>query len=83
MTKFSLAILNVLNDSDAQTPSKALCISQILTLMAEKQRKSYSTVYRHLNNMAQLGYVKCGLFDGLASTYLITASGKLFCKNQY
>lgn len=83
MTKFSLAILNVLNDNDVETPSKALCVSQILSLMEEKQRKSYSTVYRHLCNMKGLGYVKCGLIDGLASTYYITESGKLFCKAQY
>ena len=71
MTKFSLAILNVLNDNDVETPSKALCVSQ-----------SYSTVYRHLCNMEHLGYVKCGLVDGLASTYFITDSGKSFCKTQ-
>ena len=82
MTKFSLAILNVLNDNDVESPSKALCVSQILTLMEEKQRKSYSTVYRHLSNMEHLGYVKCGLVDGLASTYFITDSGKSFCKAQ-
>lgn len=82
MTKFSLAILNVLNDNDVETPSKALCVSQILSLMEEKQRKSYSTVYRHLCNMEHLEYVKCGLVDGLASTYFITDSGKSFCKAQ-
>lgn len=65
----------MLNDNNAETPSKALCISQILSLMEEKQRKSYSTVYRHLCNMEHLGYVKCGLVDGLASTYMITESG--------
>lgn len=82
MTKFSLAILNVLNDNDVETPSKALCVSQILSLIEEKQRKSYSTVYRHLCNMEHLGYVKCGLVDGLASTYFITDSGKSFYKAQ-
>lgn len=82
MTKFDLAILKVLNDSEVETPSKALCVSQILALMDEKQRKSYSTTYRHLLNMEQLGYVKCGLAEGLASTYLITESGKIFCKAQ-
>lgn len=82
MTKFSLAILIVLNDNDVESPSKALSISQILSLMREKERKSYSTTYRHLCNMAQQGYVKCGLFDGLASTYFITETGKSFCKAQ-
>ena len=32
--------------------------------------------------MEHLGYVKCGLVDGLASTYFITDSGKSFCKAQ-
>jgi len=82
MTKFGLVILTVLNDNSADTPSKALSVSQILELTKEKQRKSYSTTYRHLCNMEQLGYVKCGLVDGLASTYFITESGKLFCKEQ-
>ncbi|MCM1044442.1 MAG: hypothetical protein NC417_02925 [Candidatus Gastranaerophilales bacterium] len=82
MTKFDLAILKVLNDSEVETPSKALSVSQILILMEEKQRKSYSTTYRHLLNMEQLGYVKCGLAESLASTYLITESGKIFCKAQ-
>ena len=83
MTKFSLLILTVLNDNNVETPSKALSVSQILALMDEKKRKSYSTTFRHLHNMEELGYVKCGLVDGLASTYLITESGKLFCKAQY
>lgn len=47
-----------------------------------EQRKSHSTVYRHLFNMEHLGYVKCRLVDGLASTYFITDSGKSFCKAQ-
>lgn len=83
MTKFGLVILSVLNENSADTPSKALSVSQIMELTKENQRKSYSTTFRHLHNMEELGYVKCGLVDGLASTYLITESGKLFCKEQY
>lgn len=82
MTKFSLEILMVLNDNAIETSSKALSVNQILSLVDEKQRKSYSTTYRHLCNLAQLGYVKCGLFDGLASTYFITETGKSFYKAQ-
>lgn len=82
MTKFSVSILKVLNDNAIETSSKALSVNQILSLMEEKQRKSYSTTYRHLCNLAQLGYVKCGLFDGLASTYFITETGKSFYKAQ-
>lgn len=83
MTKFGLAILVMLNDNDVDSSSKALSISQILELISEKQRKSYSTTYRHLQNMVTQGYIKCGLVDGLASTYLITDTGKTFCKAQY
>lgn len=83
MTKFSLVILTVLNDNNAETMSRALSISQIIELMEEKQRKSYSTTFRHLLNMAELGYVKRGLDDGLALTYFISESGKLFCKANY
>ena len=82
MTKFSLEILMVLNDNYVTSSSMALSMSQILSLMDEKKRKSYSTIYRHLCNMVQLGYVKCGLVDGLASTYFITQTGQLFCKAQ-
>lgn len=83
MTKFSLKILMVLSDNDIDSSSKALSISQILSIMQEKERKSYSTIYRHLCNMAQQGYVKCGFVDGLASTYFITETGRSFCKAQY
>ena len=83
MTKFSLAILMVLSNNGAETPSKALSIPQILSLMDEKERKAYSTAYRHLGNMKQLGYVKSGLPDKDAVTYLITESGKLFCNAQF
>ena len=82
MTKFGLVILMVLNDNSADVPSKALSICQIRELTKEKLRKSYSTTYRHLHTMEELGYVKCGLVDGLASTFLITESGKLFCNAQ-
>lgn len=83
MTKFSLVILTVLNDNNAETMSRALSVSQIIELMEEKGRKSYSTTFRHLLNMAELGYVKRGLDDGLALTYFISESGKLFCKANY
>ncbi|MCR2050812.1 hypothetical protein NSB25_26640 [Acetatifactor muris] len=83
MTKFSLVILTVLNDNNAETMSRALSVSQIIELMEEKRRKSYSTTFRHLLNMAELGYVKRGLDDGLALTYFISESGKLFCKANY
>lgn len=83
MTKFSLAILKVLNDNDVGSSGKALSISQILALMPESQRKSYSTMYRHLSNMVHSGYVKCGLDDWLASTYFITKAGQGFYHLQY
>ena len=83
MTKFSLVILTVLNDKSAKTPSSALSVSQIIELMGEKRRKSYSTTFRHLLNMAELGYVKRKLDEGLALTYFISESGKLFCKANY
>lgn len=83
MTKFSLTILMLLNDNDVGSTSKAMSVSQILTLMDDKQRKSYSTTYRHLYNMEKLGYVKCGFVDGLASTYYISDTGKMFCKANY
>lgn len=82
MTKFSLAILTVLNNNNVETPSNALSVNQIMGLMEEKRRKSYSTTFRHLLNMAELGYVKKGLDDGLALTYFISESGKSFCKAQ-
>lgn len=83
MTKVNLVILKVLNDNEIETSSKALSVGQIISLTDEKQRKSYSTVYRHLCDMAKHGYVKCGLIDGLASTYYITDTGRLFCKANY
>ena len=39
MTKFGLVILSVLNDNGADTPLKALSISQIMELTKEKLRK--------------------------------------------
>lgn len=83
MTKVGLTILKVLNDKNVDTPSKAFSVNQVISFMEEKQRKSYSTVYRHLFNMEKQGYVGYGLIDGLASTYYITDSGKSFCKAQY
>lgn len=82
MTKFGLAILQVLNDNDASTSSKAFSIIQILELIPEKQRKSYSTTYRHLQNLVTQGYIKCGFSDGMASTYFIRETGKSLCKAQ-
>lgn len=72
----------VLSDNDVRSSPMALSVSQILSLMDEKKRKSYSTTYRHLCSMVQQGYVKCGLVDGLASTYFITETGQSFCKAQ-
>ena len=82
MTKVSLTILKVLNDNEIETSSKALTVGQIISLTYEKKQKSYSTIYRHLWNMAEQGYVKCGLVDGLASTYFITETGQIYCNEQ-
>lgn len=83
MTKFALEILGVLNDNDVSTASKAFSISQILELIPENQRKSYSTTYRHLQTLVTQGYIKCGFSDGLKSTYFILETGKSFCKEQF
>lgn len=82
MTKFDLTILSVLYDNGIDTASKAISIGQILSLIPSKHRKSYSTTYRHLNSIVQQNYAKCGLIDGLASTYFISESGKLFYNAQ-
>lgn len=82
MTKVSLAILKVLSDNEIESSSKALSVSQIMVMIDERNKKSYSTIYRHLCNMANKGYVKLGLFDGLASTYQITETGKIFYNTQ-
>lgn len=82
MTKVSLAILGVLCDNKIETSSKALSVNQIILLMDKRGKKSYSTIYRHLGNMTEQGYVKCGLCDALAFTYFITESGKLFYNAQ-
>lgn len=80
MSKFGLAILTVLNNNEIVTAINAASISQILELLPEKQRKSYSTTYRHLQSMVEQGYIKCGLVDGLASTYIISDMGRAYCK---
>lgn len=80
MSKFGLAILTVLNNNEIVTVMNAASISQILDLLPECQRKSYSTTYRHLQSMVEQGYVKCGLIDGLASTYIISDMGRTYCK---
>jgi len=82
VTKFSLSILAVLCSEDVTVASKSLSIPQILELMSEPQRKSYSTTYRHLLNMVKQGYVKCGLDDGAASTYYLSSSGVSFYQSQ-
>lgn len=83
MSKFGLAILTVLNNNEIVTVMDTASISQILDLLPECQRKSYSTTYRHLQSMFAQGYIKCGLVDGLASTYFISDTGKTFCQQQY
>lgn len=82
MTKFDYEILMLLNEKNVDNPLKAINISQILEDISVAKRKSYSTVYRHLQEMTKRGYVKCGLVDGLASTYYIDALGKAYCKTQ-
>lgn len=81
MTKFDYEILMLLCNQNVDNPLKAMNISQILEEIPVVRRKSYSTTYRHLLSMAQQGYVKCGLIDGLASTYYISELGRAYCKS--
>jgi DNA-binding PadR family transcriptional regulator len=82
MTKFDYEILMLLNEKNVDNPLKAVNISQILEDISVAKRKSYSTVYRHLQNMTKQGYVRCGFVDGLASTYYIDESGISYCAEQ-
>lgn len=78
MTKFSLVILKVLSENGIETPVKSSSVPDILNFIPINQRKSYSTTYRHLQNMLSKEYVISGLDDGPASTYYISDSGKKF-----
>ena len=76
MTKFALEILDVLISNEATTAMRSMSVRQIYDAMSEKKRKSYSTIYRHLLNLTEKGYVDNALDDGLSSTYIITSTGK-------
>lgn len=76
MTKVSLEILDVLISNEATTAMRSMSVRQIYDAMSEKRRKSYSTIYRHLLNLTEKGYVDNALDDGLSSTYIITSTGK-------
>ena len=76
MTKFALEILDVLITNEATTAMRSMSVRQIYDAMSEKRRKSYSTIYRHLLNLTEKGYVDNALDDGLSSTYIITSTGK-------
>ena len=76
MTKVSLEILDVLISNEATKAMRSMSVRQIYDAMSEKRRKSYSTIYRHLLNLTEKGYVDNALDDGLSSTYIITSTGK-------
>lgn len=76
MTKVSLEILDVLITHKATTAMRSMSVRQIYDAMPEQRRKSYSTIYRHLLNLTEKGYVENALDDGLSSTYIITSTGK-------
>lgn len=78
MTKYDLEILATLINNSADASSRALSATQIMAMMDKQHQKSYSTLYRHLGSMAEKGYIQYGLIDGLASTYLISETGKMF-----
>lgn len=83
MNKTALKILEALMNNNIDSPSVAININELLELMAEKQRRCYTTIYRNLQLLTELGYVKSSFKDGLAFTYIITDSGKAFCKAQF
>ena len=76
MTKFALEILDVLITNEATTSMQSMSVRQLYDAMPEQRRKSYSTIYRHLINLTEKGYVDNALDDGLSSTYIITSTGK-------
>ncbi|MCC8051547.1 MAG: hypothetical protein LUI14_05870 [Lachnospiraceae bacterium] len=82
MTKYGVTILSVLQEENAEKPSTSMTIPQMMERMPREKRKSYPTIYRHLLEMADLGYVKPGLDDGAAATYYITPNGKRFIDSQ-
>ena len=83
MTKFALEILDVLISNEATTAMRSMSVRQIYDAMSEKRRKSYSTIYRHLLNLTEKGYVDNALDDGLSSTYIITSTGKQLYDSLY
>lgn len=82
LTKFDYEILLLMNEKNVVSPLNAMNISQILENISTTKKKSYSTAYRHLQNMTKQGYVRCGFVDGLASTYYIDERGISYCAAQ-
>ena len=82
MTKFDYEILLLMNEKNVVSPLNAMNISQILENLSTTKKKSYSTTYRHLQNMTKQGYVRCGFVDRLASTYYIDERGISYCAAQ-
>lgn len=80
MKLYDLKILRVLDIEERASPEKAITILQARNALPEQARKSYMTTYRHMHKLADKGYLKCGLDDGLASTYFITDMGRTFLK---
>lgn len=84
MKKFDLILLTVFNEHKVINISGALSVSQLLDLLpSDEKRKSYSTVYRHLQTLQRIGYIQCGLIDGLASTWYLTSLGQRMYETHY
>ncbi len=72
MDKLDYAVLNVLNEQEANSKLKAISIADILEELSVNEK----TLARRIKAINEQGYIEQGLKVGKAYTYYITESGK-------
>jgi len=83
MKLLEVKILKQMILTGRDSPDKAITINELITLLPEQTKKSYTTTWRHIQKLIKKGYVTYGYQDGLSDMFYLTQEGKRFFETQY
>lgn len=83
MKLLELKILKQMISTGRDSPDRAITINELITLLPDQVKRSYTTTWRHIQKLIEKGYVTYGYKDGLSDMFYLTQAGKQFFETQY
>lgn len=84
MKLLEFKILKLMISGGRDSPDTAISINELIEILPERIKKSYTTTWRHVHKLVDKGYLTCGaIVDGNSDMFYLTENGKQFFETQH